>query len=60
MRTCLGMKRRGARRGSSSRQSTNVVAAPIASALTAVLVTASIGHMPSTCTKTGFSFQRPL
>ncbi len=40
--------------------STNAVAKPIARAFIAVFETASTGHMPSTWTNTGFSFQRPL
>ena len=39
---------------------TKNVASPIASALIAELVTASIGHMPRTCTNTGLSRQIPL
>jgi hypothetical protein len=40
--------------------STNSVASPMASAFLAVFDTASTGHMPRACTKTGFSFQIPL
>ncbi len=39
--------------------STNVVAAPMASAFATVLVTARVGQSPSIWTSTGLSVQRP-
>jgi hypothetical protein len=60
MRTCLGMSLRSSDTSRLEPMSTNVVAAAMATAFMAELVTASIGHMPRTITKTGFSFQIPL
>ena len=40
--------------------STNVVARPMPRPLTAAVVMASVGHMPSTRRKVGFSVTRPF
>ena len=39
---------------------TNVVAMPIENPKRAFVVTARVGHMPKTCTNTGFSLHNPL
>ena len=40
--------------------STNIVASPIDNPFMALVVVASVGHMPSMSTKVGFSFTMPL
>ncbi len=60
MRTCRGIKSRSADTSALDSTSTKVVASPMASALIPELLTASTGHMPSTCTNTGFSRHSPL
>lgn len=40
--------------------STNVAARPMPTALDALVVEASVGHMPSTSLSVGFSFSIPL
>src|SRR6056300_1281234 len=60
MRTSFGIKLRSVETRVFDNTITKVVASPIASALIAELVTASTGHIPSTCTNTGFSRHRPL
>jgi len=60
MRTCLGIHFLKAATRKLEPMSTNRVAPPITRALMAELVTASIGHMPSTWTNTGLSRQIPL
>ena len=60
MRTCLGIRLRSEETSRLEPTSTKVVAAPMASALMAELVTARAGHRPSSWMKTGFSRHRPL
>src|SRR5580698_9319989 len=60
MRTCLGTSFRIIEIRQLEPVSTKVVASPMAIALRTLLVMASVGHMPSTCTKTGFCFHRPF
>ena len=60
MRTCFGITWRNVDTRKLDPTSTKNVAIPIATALIAELVTASIGHIPSTCTNTGLSRQIPL
>ena len=60
MRTCLGTSLRTTEIIQFEPVNTKVVARPIAMALRTLLVMASVGHMPSTWTKTGFCFQSPF
>ncbi len=60
MRTCFGIQLRKLETRKLDPTSTKNVAIPIAIALIAELVTASIGHIPSTWAKTGLSRQIPL
>jgi len=60
IRTCFGMRLRKLDTRKLEPTRTNKVASPIARALIAEFVTASIGHMPSTWTNTGLSRQIPL
>ena len=60
MRTCLGTSLRISEIMPLEPVSTKVVAKPMATALRTLFVMASVGHMPSTCTKTGFCFHSPF
>ncbi len=60
IRTCFGIRLRNVDTRKLDPTSTKNVAMPIARALMAELVTASIGHIPSTWTNTGLSRQMPL
>ena len=60
MRTCFGTSLRSREIRPSEQAITKVVARPIAMALRTLLVMASVGHIPSTMTNTGFCFQSPL
>ena len=60
MRTCLGTKWRTVETTRLDMTSTKAVASPMARAFTALFVTAKTGHMPSTCTKTGFCSHNPV
>ncbi len=59
MRTSFGTILRTIDTSQQEATSTKVVAMPIDSAFTAETVTASVGHMPSTMTNTGFWRQMP-
>jgi len=60
IRTCLGTSFRTMLTMALEQVSTNSVASPITMAFCTVLVIASVGHIPSTCMKTGFCSQSPL
>jgi hypothetical protein len=60
MRTCFGIQLRKLDTRKLDPTSTKNVAPPIAIALIAEFVTASIGHIPRTCANTGLSRQMPL
>ncbi|MNT67755.1 hypothetical protein D3C72_2059210 [compost metagenome] len=60
LRMSLGIHCRAAATALPERVVTSVVASPSASALTAVLLIASTGHSPSSCTRPGFCFHRAL
>jgi len=60
IRTCLGMKSLSNDISILDISNTKAVANPIARAFFAELETASEGHIPNTCTNTGFSRQTPL
>ena len=59
MRTSFGVSLRISETNPQEQTSTNSVATPIEMALIADTVTASVGHMPSTMTNTGFWRQTP-
>src|SRR3990170_2874867 len=59
IRTCFGIQRRIRETMVLDMIRTKLVARPMASALITELVTARVGHMPSSITNTGFSRQIP-
>ena len=59
IRTSLGIKRLQVDTSMLEEQITKNVAALMANAFATLLVTASAGHKPSICIRTGFSFQMP-
>src|SRR3989338_7455701 len=58
MRTCVGMVFLSMDMSRFDIMSTKVVASPMETALMTELETASMGQVPRTCTKTGFSFHK--
>ena len=60
MRTFLGMMLRTSEMMTLDRASTKMTAAPMPRPFSALVVTARVGHRPSTMTSVGFSFQTPL
>ena len=60
IRTLDGMKLRRSEMTRLEQTSTNAVASPMPRPLSTLVVTASVGHMPSTSRKVGFSVMMPL